>query len=91
MARLTAAGDGWIVDEEPGWTIAEAVAEFAAAGMPVDPERFRLAVTRVARIRRTGETPPGEKGGRGKFLYPIGELQRLHSALAPWLTGSGDT
>ncbi len=69
-----------------GWTISEACAEFAAAGMPVDEDRFRVAVTRVARLPRAGETPSGEKGGRGKVLYPIGELQRLHSALAPWLT-----
>ena len=75
-----------------GWTIAEAVAEFERAGMPVDPARFRIAVTRVARIPRAGETPSGAKGGRGQLLYPIGELQRLHSALAPWLTvSSGDT
>ena len=68
-----------------GWTIAEALAEFERAGMPVDPARFAMAVTRVARIPRTGEMPSGEKGGRGQALYPIGELQRLHSALAPWL------
>jgi hypothetical protein len=69
-----------------GWTIAEAVAEFAAAGLPVDPDRFRVAVVRVARIPRVGETKSGPSGGRGHPLYPIGELQRLHSALAPWLT-----
>lgn len=73
------------------WTISEACAEFAAAGMPVDEDRFRIAVTRVARIPRAGETPSGTKGGRGHPLYSIGELQRLHSALAPWLTApSGD-
>lgn len=72
-----------------GWTIAEAIAEFERAGMPVDPARFREAVIRVARIKRVGEVrkPPGSQGGRGEALYPIGELQRLHSALAPWLTG----
>lgn len=73
-----------------GWTVDEAVAEFAAAGMPVDPARFRLAVTRVARIPRVGETPSGNKGGRGHLLYPIGELQRLHAALSPWLVGDGN-
>ncbi len=73
-----------------GWTIAEACTEFASAGMPVDEARFRLAVTRVARIPRVGETPSGEKGGRGKLLYDIGQLQRLHSALAPWLTAAPD-
>ena len=67
------------------WTITEAVEQFAAAGMPVDEDRFRIAVTRVARIPRAGETPSGTKGGRGHPLYPIGELQRLHAALAPWL------
>ncbi|WP_287934232.1 hypothetical protein [Arthrobacter sp.] len=67
------------------WTIPEAVAEFAKAGMPVDEARFRLAVTRVARIPRAGEAQSGERGGRGHALYPVGELQRLHGALAPWL------
>jgi len=59
--------------------------QFAEAGMPVDEARFRIAVTRVARLPRAGEMPAGEKGGRGYALYEIGELQRLHSALAPWL------
>jgi hypothetical protein len=68
-----------------GWTIPEACEEFAKAGAPVDPHRFRIAVTRVARLPRAGEMPSGERGGRGQVLYPIGELQRLHSALAPWL------
>ena len=75
------------------WTISEAVEQFAMAGMPVDPARFRIAVTRVARIPRAGEAPSGAKGGRGQSLYPIGELQRLLAALAPWLTvpPPGDT
>ncbi len=62
-----------------------AVAQFAEAGMPVYEDRYRLAVTRVARIPRVGEMPSGENGGRGRRLYPVGELQQLHSALAPWL------
>ena len=62
-----------------------AVAQFAEAVMPVDEARFRIAVTRVARLPRTGEMQAGEKGGRGRALYEVGELQRLHSALAPWL------
>ena len=76
-----------------GWTIAEAVEQFAMAGMPVDEDRFRIAVTRVARIKRAGEAPKGPLGGRGHATYPIGELQRLHAALAPWLTvpTPGDT
>jgi hypothetical protein len=67
-----------------GWTIPEALAEFERQGMPVDPARFRAAV-RVAKLQRTGETSSGERGGRGHALYEIAQLQRLHSALAPWL------
>jgi len=69
-----------------GWTIAEAVAEFAEAGMPVDEARFRIAVTRMARLQRTGETrqPPGSKGGRGQALYEIWQLQQLHKDVAKW-------
>ena len=36
-----------------------AVAQFADAGMPVYEDRYRLAVTRVARIPRVGEMPAG--------------------------------
>ena len=68
-----------------GWTIEEALAEFERQGMPVDPARFRMAVTRVARLERTGEGPSGKGGGRGHVLYDIGQLQRLHAALSPWL------
>jgi len=71
-----------------GWTIDEALAEFARQGMPVDPKRFRAAV-RVAQLERIGETSSGAKGGRGQALYEIGQLQRLHSALAPWLVVQG--
>jgi hypothetical protein len=54
--------------------------KFAEQGMPVDEARFRVAVTRGVRLRRTGEMrkPPGSEGGRGQFLYDIGQLQRLH-------------
>ena len=68
-----------------GWTIAEALGQFAAAGMPVHEDRWRMAVTRVARLPRIGETPSGEHGGRGYVLYEIGELQLLHAALARWI------
>lgn len=68
-----------------GWTVSEACAEFERAGLPVDPGRFRMAI-RAVKLRPVGETPSGEKGGRGQALYEIGQLQRLHSALAPWLT-----
>jgi hypothetical protein len=63
-----------------GWTILEALEEFERAGLPVDPARFRIAVTCVTRSPRTGETrqPPGSKGGRGQAMYDIGALQMLH-------------
>ena len=70
-----------------GWTIPMAVAKFAEQGMPVDEARFRIAVTRMARLRRVGETrqPPGSKGGRGHPLYGISDLQRLHADVAKWI------
>ena len=72
-------------DEVPeAWTVAEACEEFARQGMPVDEGRFTMAV-RAVRLKRAGEGPSGPSGGRGQALYPIGELQRLHSALAPWM------
>jgi hypothetical protein len=73
------------VSAAEGWTIEEAVAEFGRAGVPVDPYRFRMAV-RAVQLRPVGETASGRKGGRGQHLYEIGQLQRLHSALAPWMT-----
>lgn len=69
-----------------GWTISEACAEFDAAGMPVDPRRFRIIVRNLPGLVPVGETKSGERGGRGQFLYEIGQMQRLHAALAPWLT-----
>ena len=75
-----------------GWTIPMACEQFAEAGMPVDEARFRIAVTRVARLRRVGETrqPPGSKGGRGHPVYEIGQLQRLHADVAKWIPPPGD-
>jgi hypothetical protein len=64
-----------------GWTIPQACEQFAEQGMPVDEARFRIAVIRGLRIRRTGEMrkPKGSEGGRGQLLYDIGQLQRLHA------------
>jgi hypothetical protein len=69
-----------------GWTIPEAVAEFERAGLPVEERRLRAIIRNLPGLNPIGETRPGPAGGRGHPLYPIGELQRLHSALAPWLT-----
>ena len=71
-----------------GWTLAEADAEFTAAGKPVDPYRFRMAI-RALQIKPVGEkrAPAGSKGGRRAALYDIGQLQQLHAVFfAPWLT-----
>jgi hypothetical protein len=68
--------------ETGGWTIQEAVEQFARQGMPVDPEQFRMVV-RAFRIQLTGEKrhEPGSQGGRRDRLYEIGQLQRVHSWL----------
>ena len=70
-----------------GWTIPMACEQFELQGVPVDEARFRIAVTRMARLRRVGETrqPPGSKGGRGHPVYEIGQLQRLHADVAKWI------
>ena len=73
-----------------GWTIAEARAQFAETGLPI--ERLDRIIRALPGLKPCGETRPGERGGRGYALYPIRDLQRLHSALAPWLMPpSGDT
>lgn len=69
-----------------GWTIDEACQEFAAAGLTVDPRRFRVIVRNLPGLQRCGEAPKGPKGGRGDALYPIGDLQELITRLEPWLT-----
>ena len=73
-----------------GWTVPDALAEFAAAGMPLDEAGFRAVVRaaqRLGTLRRAGETraPAGSKGGRGRPLYDIGALQQLHKDLARWI------
>lgn len=66
-----------------GWTVDEAREQFQQAGMPVDG--LARIIRALPGFRRIGETQSGEHGGRGHALYEIGELQRLHAALAPWL------
>lgn len=74
------------------WTVEEACEAFREAGVPVDPDpgkaayRFRLIV-RGLQLQPSGRAPsPGPQGGRGQDRYPIADLQRIHSALSPWLT-----
>ena len=66
-----------------GWTVDEACAQFAEAGLPVDPARFRMVI-RALRLEPVGETSRDGRG-RGQALYDIATMQRLHAALAPWL------
>ena len=84
MARLTMAAEGW--------TIAEALEQFRQAGVPVDEAGFRglaRAARRIGNLVPVGHKPPGPQGGRGEFLFEIGELQQLHRDNARWLIVRG--
>ena len=73
-----------------GWTINEARQQFAETGLPI--QHLDRIIRALPGLTPCGETRSGQRGGRGHYLYPIGELQRLHSALAPWLQPpSGNT
>lgn len=79
-----------------GWTVDDALAEFAAAGKPLDPAGFRALVRharRLGTLKTAGETEPGGQGGRGYIVYEIGQLQHMHKDLLRWLglPPSGDT
>ena len=80
-----------------GWTIPEALAEFAEAGMPLDQAGFRAVVRharRVGTLKPVGHTKPGRQGGRGEFRYDIGQLQQMHKDQVRWIPAQpppGDT
>jgi hypothetical protein len=74
------------VSDAGGWTIPEAAAEFERVGLPVEERRLRAIIRNLPGFSPVGETKSGPAGGRGHPLYEIGSLQRLHAALAPWLT-----
>jgi hypothetical protein len=74
----------------PTWTVDQAVAYFAAAGVPVGPDpaaapRRLAAIIKALDLRPVGRTPSGPQGGVGKALYSTAELQALHRDLAEWL------
>jgi hypothetical protein len=72
----------------PAWTIDQACDYFAAAGLPIPGGPRRLAAIigrRALAWQPVGETPSGERGGRGKALYPARDFQLLHRDLADWL------
>lgn len=70
---------------QTAWTIDEAVRYFADSGLPVNARQLTAIIRALPRLTAIAETPPGGKGGRGHAMYDIGDLMRLHSALAPWL------
>jgi hypothetical protein len=77
-------------DPDPAWTVAAACAYFTEGGLPMDEDTLAGV---IALLRRQSQgrywNPVGEAStegrGRGKALYPVAELMRLHAALAPWL------
>jgi hypothetical protein len=75
----------------PTWTVEQAAAMWAAAGLPLHPDPAE-ATRRLTLIIRglgwhpSGETRSGAKGGRGKAVYPAADFQRLHRDLAGWIT-----
>lgn len=71
-----------------GWTVDDALAQFAAAGKPLDPAGFRALVRharRLGNLQKAGETGSGELGGRGYIVYDIWQLQHMHKDLVRWL------
>ena len=79
-----------------GWTVDDALAQFAAAGKPLDPAGFRAIVRharRTGNLKKAGETASGDQGGRGHILYEIAQLQHMHKDMVRWLglPPSGDT
>ena len=72
------------MSSQDGWTVPDALAQFAKAGMPLDETGFRAVVRaahRLGTLQRVGETKSGSKGGRGRPLYDIARLQQMHSRL----------
>lgn len=70
----------------PLWTVEEACQHFGAGPLPVEPWRLHRVIRALPGFTAAGRAPSaGPQGGRGKDMYPIGDLMRLHSKLAEWL------
>lgn len=76
--------------------MARACEVFARSGLPVGPDVLEalIAVLRRteggrARLAPAGAAKAGERGGRGKALYPARVLMELHRDFAPWITPPG--
>ena len=79
---------------DDGWTVADAIAQFAETGKPID--RLGKLLWCLPGFQACGYSKPGPDGGRRYKRYSIGDLQRLHGFLARngWLDkppASGDT
>ena len=68
-----------------GWTITEASEDFARTGLPIPARQLAMIIRALPGFHRIGKKPSGPLGGQGEALYEIGQLQRLHAALSPWL------
>jgi hypothetical protein len=70
----------------PLWTVEEACQHFNAGPLPVEPWQLRKIISALPGFTPAGRTASaGPQGGRGKDMYPIADLMRLHSRLAEWL------
>jgi len=67
------------------WTVDDAVESIAETGIPIT-RRQLVRLIDILDIRPVGK----RQGARGRpaLTYCIGELQRLHAAVAPWLLPS---
>jgi hypothetical protein len=73
---------------DPLWTVDEAAAYFAEGGVPIEARRLK-GIIRALGWTPAGYTPSGEQGGRGKAMYLISDLMRLHAAIAPFIAAQG--
>lgn len=65
---------------DPMWTIEQACQYFTESGLPIKPERLTMIIQGLE-WEPSGSMPPGPKGGRGKALYPMGDVMWLHATL----------
>lgn len=82
-AAMTTAGD------EPLWTLEDACNYFAAAGLPIKPDRLRKIIQGLEWVPVAEEPPAGDKGGRGRALYKSSDLMVLQARLAEFIATRG--
>ena len=71
-----------MASSEATWTVDDAVEAIGGTGIPIT-RRQLVTLIAILDIRPVGK----RQGPRGRpaLTYCIGELQRLHAAVAPWL------